>query len=207
MNNGLVNGYVCQASIRWLRRPARSRCRRALAKLKFLVTIDPLATETSEFWQNHGEYNDVDPAKIQTEVFRLPSTCFAEEDGSLVNSGRWLQWHWKGAEPPGDALSDQEIMAGIFLKIRALYQKDGGAFPDPVLNLSWKHKIPSFPSPEELAKEFSGKALKDVTDPKDPTRCWSRPASNSTALPNCATTARLPAAAGSSPAPGARRAT
>ncbi|MBC9219939.1 hypothetical protein IBK40_27755, partial [Escherichia coli] len=26
-------------------------------------------------WQNHGESNDVDPASIQTEVFRLPSTC------------------------------------------------------------------------------------------------------------------------------------
>ncbi len=61
-------------------------------------------------------------------------------------------------------------MAGIFLKLRELYKKDGGAFPDPILNLTWNHKIPAFPSPEELAKEFSGKALKDVTDPKDPTK-------------------------------------
>lgn len=170
MNNGLVNGYVCQGFNPLASAPCKVKVSGALAKLKFLVTIDPLATETSEFWQNHGEYNDVDPTKIQTEVFRLPSTCFAEEDGSLVNSGRWLQWHWKGAEPPGDALSDQEIMAGIFLRIRALYQKDGGVFPDPVLNLSWKHRRPAFPSAEELAKEFSGKALKDVLDPKDPTK-------------------------------------
>ena len=42
-------------------------------------------------------------ADIQTTVFRLPSTCFAEEEGSLTNSNRWLQWHWKGAEPPGEA--------------------------------------------------------------------------------------------------------
>ena len=75
------------------------------------MIIDPLATETSEFWKNFGEYNNVDSAKIQTEVFRLPSTCFAEEDGSLVNSGRWLQWHWKGAEPPGEAKADAEIIA------------------------------------------------------------------------------------------------
>lgn len=66
-----------------------------LSKLKYMVVIDPLVTETSTFWQNHGESNDVDPASIQTEVFRLPSTCFAEEDGSIANSGRWLQWHWK----------------------------------------------------------------------------------------------------------------
>ena len=74
----------------------------ALSKLKFLVIIDPLTTETSNFWQNHGEFNDVDPAAIQTEVFRLPSTCFAEEEGSLVNSSRRLQWHNKGGEPPGE---------------------------------------------------------------------------------------------------------
>jgi formate dehydrogenase major subunit len=170
MNNGQVNGYLCQGFNPLASAPCKVKVSGALAKLKFMVIIDPLATETSEFWQNHGEFNDVDPAKIQTEVFRLPSTCFAEEDGSLVNSGRWLQWHWKGAEPPGDAMTDQEILAGIFLNIRALYKKDGGAFPDPVLNLSWKHKIPAFPSPEELAKEFSGKALKDVTDPKDPAK-------------------------------------
>lgn len=73
------------------------------------MTIDPLNTETSTFWQNHGESNDVDPSKIQTEVFRLPSTCFAEENGSIVNSGRWLQWHWKGADAPGIAITDGEI--------------------------------------------------------------------------------------------------
>ncbi|OHE58260.1 MAG: formate dehydrogenase-N subunit alpha [Thiobacillus sp. GWE1_62_9] len=174
MNNGMMNGYVCQGFNPLASAPCKVKVSGALAKLKYLVTIDPLVTETSEFWQNHGEYNDVDPAKIQTEVFRLPSTCFAEEDGSLVNSGRWLQWHWKGAEPPGDALSDQEIMAGIFRRIRELYKKDGGTFPDPILNLSWKHRRPDFPSPEELAKEFSGKALKDVTDPKDPSKVLVR---------------------------------
>ena len=55
---------------------------RGLSRLKFPVVMDPLATETSEFWRHAGEYNDVDPAQIQTEVFRLPTTCFAEEDGS-----------------------------------------------------------------------------------------------------------------------------
>ncbi len=170
MNNGQVNGYVCQGFNPLASAPCKVKVSGALSKLKFLVSIDPLATETAEFWQNHGEYNDVDPAKIQTEVFRLPSTCFAEEDGSLVNSGRWLQWHWKGAEPPGEARSDQEIMAGIFLRMRELYKKEGGAFPDPILNLAWKYKVPSYPSPEELAREFSGKALADVTDPKDPAK-------------------------------------
>ena len=103
-------------------------------------------------------------------MFRLPSTCFAEEDGSLINSGRWLQWHWKGAAPPGEAKSDLEIMAGLYVRLRKLYQTDGGAFPDPIVNLAWPYSNPASPSPEELAKEFNGKALKDLPDPKDPTK-------------------------------------
>lgn len=170
MSQGKMNGYICQGFNPLASAPCKVKVAGALAKLKYLVIIDPLATETSEFWQNHGEYNDVDPSKIQTEVFRLPSTCFAEEDGSLVNSGRWLQWHWKAAEPPGEAKSDQEIIAGIFLKLRELYKQEGGAFPDPVLNLTWKYRRPDAPSPEELAKEFSGRALKDLSDSKDPTK-------------------------------------
>jgi len=132
------------------------------------VIIDPLATETSEFWKNFGNYNDVDPAKIQTEVFRLPSTCFAEEEGSLTNSGRWLQWHWKGADAPGEGRGDLEIIGELFTRIRALYAKEGGAFPDPILNLTWPYKIPASPSAEELAMEYNGKALEDVLAPPDP---------------------------------------
>ncbi len=97
--------------------------------------MDPLETETARFWENHGDINDVDPAKIQTEVIQLPATCFAEEKGSLTNSGRWLQWHWPGATPPGEAQHDNWIMAQIFLRLRELYQKEGGAVPDPILNL------------------------------------------------------------------------
>ncbi|MNZ39673.1 Formate dehydrogenase-O major subunit precursor [compost metagenome] len=127
--------------------------------------MDPLATETSEFWRNAGEYNDVDTASIQTTVFRLPTTCFAEEDGSLVNSGRVLQWHWKGAEPPGQARTDIAIMGGLFHRLRTAYAKDGGAFPDPILGLDWSYLRPDEPGPDELAREFNGKALADLTDP------------------------------------------
>ena len=168
MNNGEMNGYICQGFNPLASAPCKIKVSNALAKLKYLVVIDPLATETSEFWQDHGEYNDVDPAQIQTEVFRLPSTCFAEENGSIVNSARWMQWHWKAADPPGEAKGDQAILAGIFLKIREMYAKDGGAFPDPVLNLTWPYLMQHEPSPEELAREYSGKALRDITDPAFP---------------------------------------
>ncbi|MGP1613666.1 MAG: molybdopterin dinucleotide binding domain-containing protein, partial [Pollutimonas bauzanensis] len=163
----LVNGYFCQGFNPILSFPNRGKTTSALSKLKFLVIMDPLVTETSEFWRNVGEHNDVDAAKIQTEVFRLPTSCFAEEDGALVNSGRWLQWHWKGAEPPGEAKTDIEIMALLFTRLRALYRAEGGKFADPVLKLWWPYANPENPTPEELAKEYSGRALADLADPKD----------------------------------------
>jgi len=170
MSQGKMNGYICQGFNPVGSFPNKGKIVDALAKLKFLIIIDPLATETSEFWRNFGPYNDVNPSKIQTEVFRLPSTCFAEEDGSLTNSGRWLQWHWKGGEPPGEAKGDAEIIAELFARIRNLYVKEAGAFPDPIVSLTWSYKIPESPSAEELAMEFNGKALADLADPKDPSK-------------------------------------
>jgi formate dehydrogenase major subunit len=170
MYDGKMNGYLAQGFNPLAAAPNKAKLTAAFSKLKFLVIMDPLATETSEFWRNHGEFNDVDSSTIQTEVFRLPTTCFAEENGALVNSARWLQWHWKGAEPPGEARSDLEIMAGIFTRMRAMYTKDGGAFPDPIVNLTWKYAQPESPNPEELAREYSGSALKDLADPKDATK-------------------------------------
>lgn len=168
MNQGKLNGYICQGFNPVGSFPNKKKIIAGLSKLKYLVIIDPLATETSEFWKNYGEYNDVKSEEIQTTVFRFPSTCFAEEDGSLTNSGRWLQWHWKGAPPPGEAKGDPEIIADLFTRLKAAYVKDGGAFPDPIVNLTWPYKIPNSPSAEELAMEYNGKALDDVLAPPDP---------------------------------------
>jgi formate dehydrogenase-N alpha subunit len=174
MLQGKINGFIVQGFNAAASFPDSNKVNAAFSKLKYMVVIDPLATETSTFWENHGESNDVDPSKIQTEVFRLPSTCFAEEDGSIVNSSRWLQWHWKGAEPPGEAKSDQEIIGEIFYALRELYRKDGGKVADTILNVSWPYADPKAPTPEELAKESNGKALADIPDPADKTKFLAR---------------------------------
>jgi formate dehydrogenase major subunit len=164
MNNGEINGYICQGFNPMQAFPDRGKIRRGLSKLKFLVTMDPLDTETSRFWENFGPQNPSEPSQIQTEVFQLPTTCFAEENGSLVNSARWLQWHWKAAEAPGEAQSDIWIMTSIFHRMRDLYRKEGGAFPDPILNMTWDYTNPDDPNPEELAKDMNGRALVDLKD-------------------------------------------
>jgi formate dehydrogenase major subunit len=164
MYTGKINGYICQGFNPLQAFPNKRKISAALGKLKFLVVMDPLETETARFWEDHGDKNPSDPSKIATEVFLLPTTCFAEEDGSLTNSSRWLQWHWKAADAPGEARSDIAIMSGLFRRMREIYRKDGGAYPDPILNLSWNYTNPLEPGPDELAQEINGRALAEVKD-------------------------------------------
>lgn len=164
MNKGKMNGYICQGFNPLAAAPNKAKMIKSLSQLKFMVIMDPLVTETSEFWRNMGESNDVNSADIQTEVFRLPTSCFAEEAGTLVNSGRWLQWHWKAAEPPGEAQTDIAIMATLYQHIRQLYEQEGGTFAEPITELSWPYANPYEPTAEELAKELNGRALTDVLD-------------------------------------------
>src|ERR1700732_4328977 len=137
----------------------------ALKKADWLVVCEIYPDETSEFWRAPGISAD-DQKKINTTVYRLPGAGFAEKDGSFTNSARWLQWKQIALPPPGQARLDQDIVATIFLKVRELYQKEGGKFPDPVLNATFAYTTPYTPSLAEVAKEVNGKALVDLTDPK-----------------------------------------
>ncbi len=170
MYEGKINGYFCQGFNPLLSAPDRGKVTSGLSKLKYLVVMDPLETETARFWKDEGVFNDVNPEDIQTEVFELPTTCFAEDEGALVNSSRWLQWHWPAAQPPGEAKHDVWIMAQLHLRLKELYQKEGGVFPDPIVNLHWPYRVADEPQPDELAKEINGYVISDVLDPLDPTK-------------------------------------
>ena len=137
----------------------------ALKKADWLVVCEIYPDETSEFWKAPGISVD-EQKKINTTVYRLPGAGFAEKDGSFTNSARWLQWKNIAVPPPGQARLDQDIVATIFLKVRELYQKEGGKFPDPVLHATFAYTNPYSPSLSEVAKEINGKALIDLTDPK-----------------------------------------
>jgi formate dehydrogenase major subunit len=137
----------------------------ALAKLKWLVVVENFEQETAAFWRpDILALSDLRPEAVQTEVFMLPAANFAEKDGSFVNSARWIQWKWKAVDPPGQAKPDQEIVARIFLKVRELYEREGGTFPDPVRSLNWWYTDPFSPSLDEVCRELNGWALDDVRD-------------------------------------------
>ncbi|HXJ39407.1 MAG TPA: formate dehydrogenase-N subunit alpha, partial [Bryobacteraceae bacterium] len=137
----------------------------ALKKADWLVVGEIYPDETSEFWKSPGITPD-EMKNIRTTVYRLACAGFAEKDGSMTNSARWVIWKNVAVPPPGLARLDQDILAQLFLKVRDLYKTEGGKFPDPVLNLTWPYPDPLHPSLGEVAKEVNGKALANLTDPK-----------------------------------------
>lgn len=168
MHQGKLNGFIVQGFNPLAAIPNKKKQSAAFARLKYMVVIDPLETETSEFWKNFGVLNDVNPADVKTEVFRLPSSCFAEETGSFTNSSRVISWKEKAVDPPGEARTDSEIVARLFMKLREMYAKDGGAQPGPVLALTWPYLNANVPNPAELLREINGRAITDVMAPPDP---------------------------------------
>src|SRR5258708_17148988 len=111
MGGGQMNGLFCQGLNVLMAAPNKAKVAAGLAKLKWLVIIDPLETETARFWENHGEYNNVDPKAIQTEGIQLPASTYAEEESSATNSSRVIMWHWKAVQGPGRSTSHIAIIS------------------------------------------------------------------------------------------------
>ena len=105
-----------------------------------------------------------DPTQIATEVFFLPCCTSIEKEGSIANSGRWMQWRYAGPDRYGETKPDGDIMVEMMLAIRKLYKEQGGVFPEPILGLGidkWMegHEF----SPANTAKVMNGYFLRDVT--------------------------------------------
>jgi formate dehydrogenase major subunit len=136
----------------------------ALKKADWLVVGEIYPDETSEFWRSPGVTPE-EMTRINTTVYRLPCAGFAEKDGSMTNSARWLQWKNAAVPTPGDGRLDQDIVAQIFLKVRELYEREGGRYPEPIVLLRWPYTLPRNPSLADIAREVNGQAVADVTDP------------------------------------------
>src|SRR2546421_419221 len=139
--------------------PDSNRVMDALSRLKWLVVMDPLPTTSSEFLRRPGP----DPTSVPTEVFMVPTTHWIEKDGTFVNSGRWVQWKEQVIPPQGNARHDHWVLADLFARVKALYQQQGGKFPDPILALAMDYQNPKQPTLDEIAQEINGADLKTRT--------------------------------------------
>ncbi|MGI9517352.1 MAG: molybdopterin dinucleotide binding domain-containing protein, partial [Pirellulaceae bacterium] len=164
MYQGNVQGLISFGMNPVANGPNSAKMIAALGKLDWMIIADCFETETAAFWKAGKLASEYYPqaanaASIDTEVFLLPAGCFAEKDGTFVNSSRWLQWKNAALDPPGDAWNDQDIIAHLFMKIRELYGEEGGTAPGPVLDVDWSYSNPLSPSLTEVAKEINGTDL------------------------------------------------
>jgi formate dehydrogenase major subunit len=153
----------------WGQNPAGSgananKTRQALTKLDWMVNVNIFDNETGSFWKGPG----MDPKKIKTEVFMLPCAVSVEKEGSITNSGRWSQWRYKAAEPPGDARPDGDILIDLMKKVKWFYRKavkqgEKAAFPEPIVNLKWDYTTGGKFDATKMAKEINGRFQKDIT--------------------------------------------
>ena len=155
----MYKGKIKGGSI-WAHNPAQSipnttKVRKAMDNLDWLYISEIHQNETTDFWHRPG----VNPKDIKTEVFLFPACHRVEKEGSISNSGRWVLWHYKAAEPAGESKSMGETMVEIMNAVRKLYREEGGVFPEPIVNLNW----PSHFDADQIAKECNGFFLKDTT--------------------------------------------
>ena len=136
--------------------PNAEMTREALGKLDWMVNVNLWETETGAFWKRPG----VNPKKIKTEVFLLPCAASMEKEGSITNSGRWLQWRYKAVDSPGQAKPDGEIIHELYLRVKKLYETKGGAFPEPITKLKWDYAKNGKVDIHAVAKEINGYDLK-----------------------------------------------
>ena len=158
MYNGTIKGFFA-----WGQNPACSgsnadKTRKAMKKLDWMVNVNLFDNETGSFWKGPG----MDPASIKTEVFMLPACVSVEKEGSITNSGRWMQWRYQGPKPKGNSRPDGDIIMELGKKIREVYA-EGGKFPEPIRNLKWDYMTDGVYDPHKVAKEINGYFLKDVT--------------------------------------------
>ncbi len=55
------------------------------------------------------------------------------------NSGRWLQWHWKGQDAPGEARVTTANSGGDTI-VCVKYRAEAVKSAEPLLKMSWNYK-------------------------------------------------------------------
>jgi len=151
MEKGTIKGFMVWGQNPAVGGPNAEAQRKSLEKLDWLVVSDLWHTETADFWNRPG----ADPANIKTEVFLLPALNSYEKEGSVTNSGRWMQWRYKAVDGPGEAEDDLWMIDQIMRKLKELYAKEGGPGAEAITSLTWDYGA-THPDVHKVAKEING---------------------------------------------------
>jgi formate dehydrogenase major subunit len=68
-------------------------------------------------------------------------------------------WHYKAAEPLGMSRNMGEMFVEIMNRVKALYAKEGGAFPEPILKADYPETFDA----EAVARRINGVFTTEVT--------------------------------------------
>lgn len=167
MYNGEIDGLFINGSNPVVGGPNANKEQTAMTKLKWLVSIDLWLNESAEFWSHpaweravtNDKVQQLTPKDIDTEVFFLPAAAVYEKEGTAAQTGRWVQFRWKGAEPVGDSKADLWIYNELAKKVKALYADSKRPEDEPINNLTWDYE--GHPGEEEpdilkVANELCG---------------------------------------------------
>lgn len=160
MSAGKLKGLFCMGQNPAVSGPNARMERQALSKLDWLVVMDLFETETASFWKAPG----IDPKTVNTEVFMLPALDAMEKSGTIVTSGRRIQWRYKVANGPGDAKSDIWILDRLTQALKELYKQSTDPKDRPIRDLAWFYGDDPEPDVELVAREINGHALDDIKD-------------------------------------------
>jgi len=147
--------------------------RAALRNLDWLVVRDWFEHESANFWYADPRVDD--PKKIKTEVIFLPAATIPENDGTVTNTERLIQWHEKAIDPPGDCRSDTWFIYHLGQRLKDLYRDSSLKRDEALRNLTWDYmcyepkrlpdgsvsKIVDEPDAEKVLQEINGRRVTD----------------------------------------------
>lgn len=154
---GVIKGLFVLGSNPVVTGPDANKETKALQNLDWMVTADLWETETSTFWSKDA---GVDPAKIKTEVFFLPAAASFEKQGTITNSGRWIQFRWKAVKPLGEARSDLEVLAELGRRIKSSYASSTNPIDQVIKDMTWDYSQEEAELLDQVQREINGYDLK-----------------------------------------------
>ena len=149
----------------------------ALKKADWLVVCEIYPDETSEFWKSPGHHGRGDEDRSRPPSTACPARASPKKTARSSTPRAGCSGRTPRCRRRARRKLDQEILARIFLKVRELYQKEGGKFPDPILNAHLElHRSAAIRRSPKSRRKSTARRWPIVTDPKTKQTDQGRPA-------------------------------